>query len=263
MLIVTEPPPGRGLTFVATRKAIGAVASARATSAGPIASSRTRRKASHHRIAKDFRSEIVAADTGAMAGDVAAGDVDDAASAASRTKPTATATMQADTPMSTMGMKSQVPWTQAAIAADQAADADQPGQDHDDVGEHRRAPGRSGTRSKRPSKVRTVSHNIPRASARHSMSQNVIHQRTSLPYRRRSITTKMSWKTATTGLRHARPDCGHAQPHSPDEDRPAGAHDHRESHVQGDRPALARDPDRERQADARDQGAVGEDRRDQ
>ena len=66
-------------------------------------------------------------------------------------------------------------------------------------------PGRSGTRSKQPSKVRTVSHNSPRASARHSMSQNVIHQRTSLPRRRRAVTTSKSWKTATTGLRHARP----------------------------------------------------------
>ena len=112
---MTAPPPGRGLTFVATRKGIGAVATARATSAGPIASSRTRRKACHQRIAKDFRSMNAAADTGATAGDVAAGDIDDAASAASRTKPTATAKMHADIPMSSTGMKSRGPWIQIAI----------------------------------------------------------------------------------------------------------------------------------------------------
>ena len=79
-----------------------------------------------------------------MAGDVAAGDIDDAASAASSTKPTATARMQADTPMFTTGMKSRGPLDPGRDPADQAADADQPGQDHDDVGEHRRAPGSVG-----------------------------------------------------------------------------------------------------------------------
>ena len=73
----------------------------------------------------------------------------------------------------------------------------------------------------------------------------------------------MSSQTATTGLRHTRPRPGRAQRHDPDEDRPAGAHDHGEPHAQGDRPALAPDPDGQRQADARDQRAVGEDRRDQ
>ena len=177
---MAEPPPGRGLTVVATRKAIGAVASARAIIAGPIASSRTRRKASHQRIAKDCRSEIAAADTGAMAGDVPAGDIDDAASAASRTKPTATRKMQADTPVSTPGMNSRVPWTQAAIPPIRLPMPINPARTTMTSASTGARPGRSGTRSKRPSKVRTVSHKSPRASARHSMSQNVIHQRTSL-----------------------------------------------------------------------------------
>ena len=125
-------------------------------------------------------------------------------------------------------------------------------------------PGRSGMRSKQPSKVRTVSHKSPRASARHSMSQNVIHQRTSLRYRRRSSHDLDELDDGHDGAqaRQALVLAGPV-PHGRDEDRPAGAHDHRESHAQGDRPALARDPDGQRQADARDQGAVGEDRRDQ
>ena len=175
--MLTEPPPGRGLTVVATRKAIGAVASARATSAGPIASSGTRRKASHHRIAKDFRSEIAAAEPGAAAGDVAAGDIDDAASAASSAKPTATATMQAHTPRSAVGMTCEVPWTQTLMPPIRLPMPINPARTITTSASTGVRPGRSGTRSNWRSKVRTVSHNSPRASARHSMSQNVIHQK--------------------------------------------------------------------------------------
>ena len=166
------------MTFVTTWKGVGAVARARATRAGPIASSRTRRKASHHRIAKDLRSGIDAADSGAMAGDVPAGDIDEAASAASSTKPTATRRMQPMTPMSTAGMKFCGPSAQIAIAPNRQPTPTNPARTtttSESTGARR---GRSGMRPKQPSNVRTVSHKSPRASTRHSMSQNVVHQRT-------------------------------------------------------------------------------------
>ena len=122
--------------------------------------------------------------------------------------------------------------------------------------------------------VRGCGRSSRRRSARSATTAQGQHQALDVPERgppeesRRSMRRRIDRisarsAAATTGLRHIMPSSAGPMRLTADEHRPAGAHHHGESHAEGDRPALALDPGGQRQADARDQRAVDEDRRDQ
>ena len=164
----------------------------------------------------------------------------------------------------TAGMNSRVPLDRDRDSADQAADADHPGQDHDDVGEHRRAPGSVGNAVEAAVEG---SHRQPQEPQGQGQALDVPERDPPEEVAPRSAAfshdpEELEDRDDGAQAREALSWRGPVRIAS-NEHRPAGAHDHRESHVQGDRPALPRDPDCECQADAYDQRAVCEDRRDQ
>ena len=115
--------------------------------------------------------------------DAAPCETDRGDSADSNTKPTTTARTAVKPPRASRRMKFRNPLIQRTAAPKrppQPSSAARTTTTSESTGVRR---GRSGMRPKQPSKVRTVSHKRPRASTRHSMSQNAVHQRTSAGYR--------------------------------------------------------------------------------